>query len=264
VKEAGMKIGILSDIHEDRERLKDVLAAMERRGVGAIACLGDIVGFDVRHYRYLSTRSASYCLDLVRANCRWVVAGNHDLFAVRKIPEVNGCFHFPENWYQLDFEKRKQLARERVWLFEPQELSPLLTAKDREYIHSLPLFLAVELAGLRVFFSHAPYPDLSGSLTWRPKDHWDFQRHFQMLKKQDCRLGISGHLHPNGIGVAGAQRFDFLRFRPYRISPDLVQYICPCTASASSKNGFLVLDTDAMTMEAVALKSSRYHVGCFR
>jgi predicted phosphodiesterase len=259
-----MKIGILSDIHEDGERLNEVLVAMEKRGISEIACLGDIVGFDILHYRYLSTRNAAYCLDQVRANCRWVVAGNHDLFAIRKLPDVNGCFPFPENWYQLDFAERKQLGRQQVWLFENQELPTLLAGKDLEYLHSLPLFLAVELAGKRILFSHAVFPDLSGSLTWRPKNYWDFQSHFQLLKEQGCRLGISGHLHPNGMGRADAQRFDFLRFRTYKIFPDLLQYICPCTASTSSKNGFLVFDTANMTMEAVALKSGRYRINSFR
>lgn len=259
-----MKIGIISDIHEDGERLREVLAAIEKRGVDAIACLGDIVGFDVRHYRYLSTRNASYCLDLVRANCRWVVAGNHDLFAIRKLPDVNGCFPFPECWYRLDFEERKRLGLQQVWLFEPQELSPLLTAKDRDYLHSLPLFLATELDGLRILFSHATFPDLSGSLVWRPKNHWDFQHHFRFLNEQGCRLGISGHLHPNGIGSASARRFDFFPFRTYRVISNLLQYICPCTASSASKNGFLVFDSAAMTMEAVAMKSVRYRINCFR
>jgi predicted phosphodiesterase len=259
-----MKIGILSDIHEDGVRLGEVLRALEKRGVSEIACLGDIVGFDILHYRYLSTRNASYCLDLVRANCRWAVAGNHDLFAIRKLPDANGCFSFPENWYQLDFEERKQMGRQQVWLFEPQELPPLLTGRDRDYLHSLPLFLAVELDGMRILLSHAVFPDLSGSLVWRPKNHWDFQHHLKFLKKHECRLGISGHLHPEGVGSATAQRFDFLSFRTHRIFPDLVQYVCPCTASSSSKNGFLVFDSAGMTVEAVAMKSVRYRIDCFR
>ncbi|HUU06428.1 MAG TPA: metallophosphoesterase [Patescibacteria group bacterium] len=259
-----MKIGILSDIHEDGDRLREVLRGMEKRGVDAIACLGDIVGFDILLYRYLATRNASYCLDLVRENCRWVVAGNHDLFAIRKLPDVNGCFPFPKNWYQLDFQERKRLGRQQVWLFEDHELPALLAGRDRDYLHSLPLIQEVELAGTRVLFSHAVFPDWSGSLTWRPKNHWDFQRHFRLLTKQGCRLGISGHLHPNGIGIADGQRFDFLRFRTYRISRDLVQYVCPCTASSSSKNGYLLLDTAGMTVEAVSMNSVRYRIGRFR
>jgi predicted phosphodiesterase len=259
-----MKIGIFSDVHEDAERLRQVLRALEKRGVGEIACLGDIVGFDVLHYRHISTRSASYCLDLVRANCRWVVAGNHDLFAIRKLPDVNGCFAFPEDWYGLDFAERQRLGREQVWLFEHRELPALLTARDRDYLHSLPPFQVAELDGRRVFFSHALFPDLSGSLVWRPKNHWDFQSHFRLLRERECRLGVSGHLHPDGVGVATERRFDFLPFRTYRIAGDLLQYVCPCTASTASKNGFLVLDSAAMTMEAVAVGSRRYRIDCFR
>ena len=220
------------------ERLREVLGAMEKCGVSEIACLGDIVGFDILLYRYLSTRNASYCLDLVRQNCRWVVAGNHDLFAIRKLPDVNGCFSFPENWYQLDFQERKRQGRQQVWLFEDHELPALLTGKDRDYLHSLPLQLEVN-SPVGALCSRTPcFPDLSGSLTWRPKNHWDFQRHFQLLKKQSCQMGISGHLHPNGIGIADRQRFDFLRFRTYRISSDLLQYVCPCTAVPPARTAF--------------------------
>jgi len=259
-----MKIGILSDIHEDGIRLGEVLAAMEKRGVDAIACLGDVVGFDVLHYRHLSTRDASYCLDMVRRNCRWVVAGNHDLFAIRKLPEVNGCFAFPVDWYQLDFQERKRLAEDRVWLFENQELPALLSAKDRDYLESLPLSLAVDLDGTKVFFSHALFPDLSGTLTWRPKNPWDFQRHFGLLKAQGCRLGICGHLHPDGIASAVAGSFVFSRFRTYRVSPDLVQYVCPSTAGTTGKSGFLVLDAAGQTLEAAAVRSGRARAVRFR
>jgi predicted phosphodiesterase len=252
-----MKIGILGDIHEDGIRLRDVLSAMEKRGVDEIACLGDVVGFDVLHYRHLSTRDASYCLETVRRNCRWVVAGNHDLFAIRKLPDVNGCFAFPADWYHLDFQERKRLAGEQVWLFENQELPALLTGRDREYLDSLPLSLAVELAGMKVLFSHALFPDLSGTLTWRPKNPWDFHRHFSLLKAQGCRMGICGHLHPNGIAIADARNYSFSRFRTYRISSDLVQYVCPSAAGTSGKSGFMVLDAAGLTLEAVAVKSGR-------
>ncbi len=259
-----MKIGILSDIHEDGIALREVLAAMEKRGVDEIACLGDVVGFDVLHYRHLSTRDASYCLETVRRSCRWVVAGNHDLFAIRKLPDVNGCFDFPADWYQLDFQERKRLAGERVWLFENQELPALLSAKDRDYLASLPLSLAVELDGVNLLLSHALFPDPSGTLTWRPQDHWDFQRHFTQLRARGCRIGICGHLHPDGIAVAAPGSFAFSRFRTYRVSSDLVQYVCPSTAGISGKSGFLVLDVAGLTLEAAAVRSGRARTLHFR
>ncbi|MDF3010741.1 MAG: uncharacterized protein K0S03_1537, partial [Burkholderiales bacterium] len=38
--------GIVADIHGNREALAAVLAALEARGVGRLACLGDIVGYN--------------------------------------------------------------------------------------------------------------------------------------------------------------------------------------------------------------------------
>ena len=259
-----MKIGILSDIHEDAERLEPALRLLEKRNCDELICLGDIIGFDVRHYRYLAKRDASRCLAMVRANCRLVLAGNHDLFAIRKTPRANGLFAFPENWYQLDFSERKKLGEDRIWLFEHQELSPLLSAADRDYIDSLPEFLMADFAGTRVLFSHEIFPDPSGSLTWRPKNHWDFRQHFNFMQENRCRLGVSGHLHPDGIGIVHDTGFHFSRFRAHAIPPDLVQYVCPCMANSASRNGFLILDTVSMTMEAVALKSKPYRVEGFR
>jgi len=259
-----MKIGFVGDIHEDVKSLLEALRLLEKRNCDEIVCLGDIVGFDVRHYRYLSSRDASRCIGLVRENCRYVLAGNHDLFAIRKRPRSTSGFEFPEEWYRLDYAERKRLAANQVWLFEQQELSPLLTASDREYLDSLPEFTAAEFGGLRVLLTHEVVPDSTGSLTWRPKNHWDFRHHFRFMRENRCHLGISGHLHPNGLGVARSDDFQIFSFRTYPIGSDLVQYICPCTAHSSSRNGFLMLDTARMTMEAVAMKSRRYQIDCFR
>jgi predicted phosphodiesterase len=259
-----MRVGILSDIHEDAESLAKALRALEKRGADAIVCLGDILGFDILLYRYLSTRDASYCVDAVRANCRSAVAGNHDLFAVRKLPEVNGGFLFPENWYRLDFAERRRLGRDQVMLYEHRELPALLCGGDREYIDSLPSFRVEEFGGLRVMLSHSLFPDWSGSLNWRPGNPWDFQEHFRRLVEGGCRLGFSGHLHPSGIGIATGRRFDVARFRRWQIPADLVQYICPATASGSGRSGFLVLDVGQGTVEAVSLGSRRYRIDCFR
>jgi predicted phosphodiesterase len=259
-----MRIGFVGDIHEDAERLAEALRLLEKRHCDEIVCLGDTVGFDVRQYRYLSGRGASRCLDMVRRNCRFVLAGNHDLFAIRKLPRLVRGFSFPENWYQLDFARRKRRAEGRVWLFEEHELSPLLTAADREYLESLPEFIVAEFADLRVLLTHEVFPDPSGSLTWRPANHWDFRHHLRQLRDQQCQLGISGHLHPDGLGVAAASDFQTLPFRAYPLATNLVQYVCPCTAHSSSRNGFLVLDTARRTVEAVAMKSRRYQVDFFR
>lgn len=259
-----MKIGIISDIHEDAQRLDLAFKRLEKAGATEIACLGDMVGFDVLTYRYLSSRNASYCLDMIRSGCRWVVAGNHDLYAIRKIPDLCSLFRFPDNWYDLDFSERKSLSENRVWLYEHRELPALLKRSDRDYIDSLPLHLQLDCDGLKIVLSHSLHPDLSGSLALRPRDPWDYRPHLSWLKTQTAQIGVSGHLHLSGLFRIDSRSVQDLNFSTSLLKTDLAQYICPATASSSSKNGVLLLDTVQRSIQALPLKSSRYLMNCFQ
>lgn len=64
-----MRYAVLSDLHANHDALTRVLADAERQGAEQIVCLGDIVG-----YGPLPQET----LDLARAACAIVVAGNHD------------------------------------------------------------------------------------------------------------------------------------------------------------------------------------------
>lgn len=64
-----MRIAILSDIHSNLEALTCALDNIERAGVDAIYCLGDIVGYNA---------DPAACVDLVREHCAGAVRGNHD------------------------------------------------------------------------------------------------------------------------------------------------------------------------------------------
>ena len=52
-----MKLGIISDIHEDAERLIIALKALEKLNCDRIICLGDISGYDDRFYSYKYSRN---------------------------------------------------------------------------------------------------------------------------------------------------------------------------------------------------------------
>lgn len=84
-----MRIVIISDIHEDGTRLNQAITRLERQNCDQLVCLGDMAGFDKRFYGYETIRNLSYCLNLIRANCTHVIAGNHDFFVMKKIPEWN-------------------------------------------------------------------------------------------------------------------------------------------------------------------------------
>jgi predicted phosphodiesterase len=70
------RLGVLGDIHGNREALAAALAALERRGVQRLACVGDIVGYNA---------DPDECAAIVRERRMLVIAGNHDLIAVRRL-----------------------------------------------------------------------------------------------------------------------------------------------------------------------------------
>src|SRR3954467_11297255 len=68
--------GVLGDIHGNLEALRAVLAALDERGVRALLCLGDVVGYNA---------DADACAALPRQRGARVILGNHDLIATRRL-----------------------------------------------------------------------------------------------------------------------------------------------------------------------------------
>ena len=85
-----MKLGIISDIHEDLLSLKVAMSRLEQKHCDEIICLGDTVGFSLPHHKNVYSKDANYCVELVKVNCNVVVAGNHDLNALNIVPNYNG------------------------------------------------------------------------------------------------------------------------------------------------------------------------------
>lgn len=253
-----MKIGIISDIHEDYIRLKECLLRMEKLQCDELVCLGDITGFDVMHYKYISSRHAVNCLALVRENCRYVIPGNHDLFNAGITPHGQGLFDFPERWYDKDFCERYSLGHEKVWLYEDHDLPSRIGKKEKDYIRQLPENVQFNAGSRKLLFSHSVHPDLSGSAVWRPREANHFQKHFDYMKNMGCHVGISGHFHPAGIETATSDRYRFLSFGCHPITDEPVQFMVPCIATGSGYNGYSILDLKSMTLEAIPLRSPKY------
>ncbi|MEZ6005238.1 MAG: metallophosphoesterase family protein [Planctomycetota bacterium] len=94
-----MKLGLISDIHSNREALDAVLEHLGRQGVERTFCLGDVIGYGP---------DPEYCVDRVRAVCEVTLMGNHD----------EGLFHGAEGFNPhargaLDFTRRRM--RPRWW-----------------------------------------------------------------------------------------------------------------------------------------------------
>jgi predicted phosphodiesterase len=248
-----MKIGVIADIHEDIVALKTTLNLLSQAGCTEVICLGDIVGFKVNTYHYLDTRNAHECIALIRANCSATVIGNNDLYQIQKLPKYKAGFDFPANWYQLDYYQRKALAGNQIFLYEDVQLNALLTKADIAWLDSLPDTHVGEYDGLRLFFSHFAYPDLHGLRTYFPKRAEEFQPHLQFIEQHKCTIGISGHMHFEGLSRVRATGLRRQGFGAYSFSRDLQYWYGPCVARGQFNNGFLVVDTTASIVEAVAL-----------
>ena len=246
-----MKIGVIADIHEDIVALKAALSLLEVAGCTQLVCLGDIVGFKVNTYHYLDCRNAHECIALIRDNCVATVIGNNDLYQIRKLPVHRGGFPFPEDWYSLDFYERKALGGNQVWLYEEVQLDALLTRADRAWLESLPDTYAGEHDGLRILYTHFAYPDLHGLRTYFPKRAEEFHQHLAFIEQHDCAIGISGHMHFEGLSRVNEGEVRRQEFGVYPFSRDLQYWYGPCVARGQFNNGFLVVDTTASVVEAV-------------
>ncbi|MBU6431667.1 metallophosphoesterase family protein, partial [Patescibacteria group bacterium] len=149
-----MKLGFISDIHEDIKRLEQALKILKSHKCDKIICLGDIVGYSVPYYGFLWSRNAPEVIKLVKKNCDLVVVGNHDLFAIKKLPKNKAGFKYPKDWYALDYWKRKTLSKDKVWLYEYNELPSLLTKADEKFIDRLPEYIVGNFDGVKILLSH--------------------------------------------------------------------------------------------------------------
>ena len=160
-----MKLGLITDIHEQAASLERVLASAHRLGCNEIACLGDIAGFDHDLYPADQGRSASECVRMVKENCRWVVGGNHD----RESPAPR------------------------------QDL----TEADFEYLSSLPDSLIIKPDTSKILLSHYLYPDFTGPSMVFIRRLNQLEDLFEYLTEQEISLAFAGHDHPAGMNLTG-------------------------------------------------------------
>jgi len=100
---------VISDVHSNLEALTAVLADIEKRGIKAIYCLGDVVGYGP---------NPRECLDLIIEKTKWCVLGNHDYAVFYEPTNFNYGAEQASFWTRetLETEKEKK-PRDRRWSF---------------------------------------------------------------------------------------------------------------------------------------------------
>jgi predicted phosphodiesterase len=248
-----LKIGIISDIHEDIDNLKKTMLAFEKINCDEIICLGDIVGFSYPYYSFSDKRNANECVDLVKRNCTTVVIGNHDLNAIKKIPEFIFKTQYPKNWFELSTIKKKNLLGGKVWLYEGEQPHNL-NSENIDYLANLKEYEIRNFEGVKIIFSHYIFPNFSGSNCLFPSFEHDLYPYFNFIESNNCKFGILGHLHPrktlksikskNKISPFFNYPFKLIEFLHFKI--DLKRTSCfsiPSLATNGEKHPGVILDT---------------------
>jgi predicted phosphodiesterase len=106
--ERTMRYGVISDVHANLPALEAVVAELERIGVDAYACAGDLVGYGPQ---------PNECVEAIQQLGAVAVAGNHDLIAIGQLSE----------------DRCERLARQSLrWT------RGVLADKTRDYLAGLP------------------------------------------------------------------------------------------------------------------------------
>jgi predicted phosphodiesterase len=252
-----MKIGILTDIHENTQMLQEALRLAEAKKCDELACLGDIVGFDRRFYKYIRGRSAKNCLGLIKSNCKWIVAGNHDLFAARRFPLYSNGFNYPDRWFTMSSEERKSVSAGKVWSYEFDDPNDL-GEDDIAFIRSLPEFITTSFKGISSLLSHYIFPDFTGSTTQYIERNKQLNAVWDLMSNHQVMYSFSGHSHGCFAGFAyrnSSSLFKAINSIPtncFSLGNEMIIIALPPLAGEKGKTGFSIIDTETMKLEIVS------------
>jgi len=250
-----MRIGIVSDIHEDIIRLREAFSILESHQVDEIICLGDIVGYSVPYYGYLKERNANAVVDLIREKCSSVVVGNHDLYATRKIPEHRSFFPYPTNWYELEFSDREYISRGQIHLYENNELPSLLSRRNLDYLLSLPEYDVKDCGDHKLFLTHYAFPDCTGSATTEVRLVENILEHLDVMAAHDCIYGFSGNDHFEGFQLFTANSVIDFTFGRHAILDGPTWVHGPTVSKGTTNNGVMIYEAEHRRLEAIPLNS---------
>jgi len=251
-----MLLGILSDIHEDIVRLSEGLIILKSRAVDELVCLGDLVGYSPRYYDFSKTRDPNAVVSTLSEKCSCAVIGNHDLYALRRVPVNKEFFPYPENWYGLSLKDRQEVSSGQVYLYDDEEMPLSLSPANVRYLESLPEYCVKSFDDHKILLSHYAFPDCTGSSTTEILKSEQLASHFAMMNELDCIYGISGHDHSVGAKVFTASAMSEYSFGAILLPREAAWLNGPAVAcQKSTRNAVSIYDSDRRTLEIIPLRS---------
>lgn len=250
-----MVVGIISDVHSDYNSLKKAVAYLEKKNCDTLVCLGDIVGYNDDFTEFFKHGQAKNCVAFVLSEFDIVVMGNHDLYALRKLPLFDAGFRYPDNWYEMSLSQRKKLAGKNIWLYEDEKDDLLISKQLRDSYEIIPEFKTKYIGENLVMFSHYLHPDLSGSTTFKAKEYNEFSKHFAFMQNYECSIAFSGHTHPEGVEIVKDQQYRKFPFGEYSIGYGQVIVNVPCIAKGKIQNGVTIYHPSQGALEIISLQS---------
>jgi predicted phosphodiesterase len=193
--------GLVADIHGNREALAAALAALERRQVAGLLCLGDIVGYNA---------DPDECVSMVRERGALAIAGNHDLISLGR----------------LDFARCSSKA-----MYSLKRTRRALAAQSLAYLAALP---PNRVPDERVVLVHGGVRDVQQYL--RTPQHIQQNAAFLRADFPDARLCFFGHSHEQRIyEVQGESVRELPRQPSVALDPRLLYFVNPGSVDASRK-----------------------------
>lgn len=169
----------------------------------------------------------------------------------------NAGFNYPPYWYQLDYQERKKLAGEEVWLNEENEFDPLLGSDQRDFLKKLPEYATADFEGHRFLFSHYLFPDLTGSSKQHYIQFGPVEPHLEFMDQHLCSIGFSGHQHVEGVKIFSEAGVDIHGFGRVKLGDRLTWIVGPCVANGKHDNGFMIFNTESYELEVIPLGSPK-------
>ena len=236
-----MKYAIISDIHEDIVSLRKVMTRIKGFDVDKLVCLGDITGFSDMHHPHKETKDAEACINLLKTDCDIIVAGNHDLNTLDKLPS---------------FLKRHKEANsflpKQTWAYEG-EVHASLSRENIKLLKDLPEYDIETVDDFNILFSHFVFPDITGSTMMIPEVKKELKPHFNFMDNNDCLLSFVGHTHIDGFALSKGRDVQFKEFGFKRLSGKQKIIFCPAVVCDES-SGFMIFDTNNFELSIIKIK----------